>query len=130
MNQGDNNNGAVAGSFTLAAQLPNGKSLTFSGYVLQAESLTDVNTKLDMAVAVVERQRLHAEIPELEAKLEQHLRAKRQSEAIIKEVSGKDRPTSQDKQMLNTHRVNITMLDEEIKRGSEAIEKARLQFAA
>lgn len=119
---------AVAGSFAINAQLPNGKTLNFSGYVLQGESLADINTKVDLAMGVVERQRLHSEIPELEAKVEQYEKARKQSEAIIKELTGKDRQTSQDKQQLNTHRVNITMLDEEIERGHKAIQKARAQF--
>ena len=71
MNQGDNDGGRVAGSYTLTAQLPNGKQLTLSGYILADDGVDDLNKRLDVAAQVVERQRLAAEVPELEAKLAQ-----------------------------------------------------------
>jgi hypothetical protein len=125
MNAGDNDGGRVAGSFTFQCQMPNGKSLSFSGYVLAGQTPKELNQHLDIAAAVVERQRLAAEIPTLETKLEQTEKAKRQFEAIIEELAGKDRLTSQEKQQLNTMRVNIKSLDDEIRLGEIAIAEAR-----
>jgi seryl-tRNA synthetase len=120
----DNDGGRVAGSYTMQAQLPNGKSLTFSGYVLASDTVDDVHKRLDVAAQVVERQRLAAEIPELEKKLEQVEKAKKQVETIIEDLGGKDRLSSQEKQQLNTMRVNLKSLDDEIRRGQIAIADA------
>jgi len=128
--QGNNNGGAVAGSFTMSAQMPNGKSLTFSGYILQGEALADINEKLDVASAVVERQRLASEIPVLEKTMEQQTKARGQVEAIIGELSGKEKLTSQEKQQLNTMRVNLKSIDDDIRKGEVAISDARRQLAA
>ena len=125
MSVGDNNSGAVAGSFTLSAQLPNGKSLTFSGYVLQGETRADIDTKLDVAALVVERQRLAAEVPELEKKLEQYVQAREQVETIIAELTGYEKLTSTQKQQLNTMRVNLKKIDGDIEKGKAAIAEAR-----
>ena len=130
MNQGDNNGGAVAGSFTMQAQLPNGKSLTFSGYVLQGEALADINAKLDVASAVVERQRKIAEIPVLEADLDQKLRQKTHMESHLIELQGKDKLTSQEKQLINTYTVSLKNSDEDIAKGVKAITEARRELAA
>ena len=127
---GDNAGGTVAGSFNLSAQMPNGKSMTFSGYVLQGETLAEINAKIDLAMQAVERQRLAAEIPELEKKLEQTESAKSQVETIIKDLGTKERLTSMEKQQLNTMRVNLAQIDADIRRGEIAIANARRQTAA
>ena len=124
MNQGDNDGGRVAGSYTLTAQLPNGKQMTFSGYVLAEDDEAALNTRLDVAMKVVERQRMIAEIPELEKKLEQTEETKRQVETIIEDLGGKDKLNSQEKQTLNTMRVNIKKIDDDIRRGQVAIANA------
>lgn len=130
MNQGDNDAGRVAGSFTFQAQMPNGKSLSFSGYVLAGQTPEEVNRHLDMAAAVVERQRLAAEIPTLETKLIQTEDTRRQLIEIISELSSKERPTSQEKNHLNTHRVNLQNVERQIVAGQEAIAEARRSLAA
>lgn len=127
---GDNDNGRVAGSFTFQAQMPNGKSLSFSGYVLAGSSIEEVNKHLDMAATVVERQRLAAEIPELEKKLEQTEIARSQVETIIVDLSTREKVTSQDKQQLNTMRINRKKLEDDIARGRAAIQDARQKLAA
>jgi hypothetical protein len=125
VNQGDNDGGRVAGSFTFQCQMPNGKSLSFSGYVLAGQTESEVNKHLDIAAAVVERQRLAAEIPTLETKLEQTCKAKDQVEHIIEDLSSRERLSSQEKQQLNTMRVNLKSLDDEIRKGEIAIAEAR-----
>jgi len=123
--QGDNNLGAVAGSFTLSAQLCNGKQLTFSGYVLQGETESEVNAKLDLACKVVDRQRMFSEIPELEAKLDGHRSAHDQITDILSDLVKKEKPNSQEKQMINTHTVNLKNIKREIERGTKAIIEAK-----
>ena len=136
---GNNDNGAVAGSFNFAAQMPNGKSLTFSGYILQGESISDVHAKLDLAAAVVERQRLIAEIPELQAKLDQQLQAMKQAQDIVKdaarrhsEMIGKDRLTTSEKvqiekydEMMAAHQSNIAHLETSVAKGRLAVAEAK-----
>jgi hypothetical protein len=136
---GDNDKGAVAGSFNFAAQMPNGKSLTFSGYILQGESLEDINAKLDIAEAVVERQRRIAEIPELEAKLDQQMQSMRQAQDIIKdaarrhsEMIGKDRLTTSEKvqvekydEMVQAHQSNLAHLETSVAKGRLAVAEAK-----
>jgi len=123
--QGDNNLGAVAGSFTLSAQLCNGKQLTFSGYVLQGETESEVNAKLDLACKVVDRQRMFSEIPELEAKLDGHRSAHEQISDILSGLAAKTKRSSTEEQTMNTHKVNLKRLEKEIERGTEAIIEAK-----
>ena len=125
INQGSNAGGAVSGSFTLSAQMPNGKSLAFSGYILQGEAVADVNSKLDLAASVVERQRLAAEIPVLEKALEQQIKAKAQFEGIVEELGGKERLSTTEREKQNAMRINLKAIDDEIRRGEIAIADAR-----
>lgn len=115
----------VAGSFQYGAQLPNGKSLSFSGYVIEGDTLEDINMKLDVAAQAIERQRLKAEVPELEAKLAEYQKRLEQTEDAIKDILGKDKPSSQDKQTLNTLNMNKKVLEKEVEVGLLAIQKAK-----
>jgi hypothetical protein len=124
VDQGNNNGGAVAGSFTMSAQLPNGKNVTFSGYVLQGEDVGTVNDKLDLAAACIERQRLIAEIPVLEKELSMREDAKSQLETIISSLTGKDKLVQREKDALHQHRVNLQKVDEDIRKGQKAIATA------
>ena len=136
---GDNDKGAVAGSFNFAAQMPNGKSLTFSGYILQGESIDDINAKVDLAERVVERQRRIAEIPELEGKLEQYEHAMQQAQDIVADayrrhntLQGKERLTTSEKQQADKfdeqvaqHQANIGRLEVQIAKGKLAVAEAK-----
>jgi len=129
MSAGDNDNGRVAGSFTFQAQMPNGKSLSFSGYILAGQTEAEANITLDMAAKVVERQRLIAEIPELEKKLEQVELGKTQVETIIEDLTSREgKLSSQDKQHLNTMRINLKNLIKQSEAGHEAIQAAKSQY--
>ena len=136
---GNNDGGAVAGSFNFAAQLPNGKSLTFSGYILQGEKIDAIHQKLDLAAAVVERQRRIAEIPELEAKLDQTMLAMRQAQDIVRdtakrheELAGKERLSTSEKvqvekfdEQMSAHKGNIDRLEFQVAKGRLAIAEAK-----
>jgi TolA-binding protein len=125
MNQGDNDGGRVAGSYTMSAQLPNGKQLTLSGYILADDGLDDLNRRLDVAAQVVERQRVAAEIPELEAKLQQREDQLNQMLGIIEELSGKDKLSSRETENLRTMKTNLKMVNDNIEAGKAALAKSR-----
>jgi hypothetical protein len=135
MNLGDNNSDAalgraVEGTISLTAQLPNGKSIQMSGYVLTGDTLSDINIKLDVMVAAIERQRLIAEVPELEVKLLQLMDARTQMQAILETTSAKSKKTSQDVQHETTARINIKKLDADIERGEQKVAEAKRAAAA
>ena len=141
MHQGDNNGGAVAGSFNFAAQLPNGKSLTFSGYVLAGESMDEIDRKLDIAAKAVDRQRMIAEIPELEMKLLQLQEGRQQSMDIIASTTtematvdrkgpGYRQKSAQLELQIQNHSVTIKKYDRDIARGSEVLANARAMAQA
>lgn len=115
----------VAGNFQFQAQLPNGKAFSVSCYVFKDEDEDSLNARVDLVARVIERQRMIAEIPELESKLDQMEDARRQVETIIEDISGKDKPSSQERNQLNTMRVNLRKIDADIAKGKEAIGAAR-----
>jgi hypothetical protein len=132
---------AVVGSFNFSAQLPNGKSLTFSGYVLAGESMDEIDRKLDIAAKAVDRQRMIAEIPELEMKLQQLQEGRQQSMDIIASATselgkldnkgpGYRNKAAQHELQINNHRVTIAKYDREIARGSEVLANARAMAQA
>lgn len=65
----------VLGNFTIQAQAPMGKTFTVSGYIYANDGKDEVNRQIDLLHDVIDRQRLKAEIPELEARLEQREQA-------------------------------------------------------
>ena len=125
----DNDDGRVAGSFTFQAQMPNGKTLSFAGYLLAGQTTAEINRHLDQAAAAVERQRLIAEIPTLEISLKQKRQAREQMESALEDLAAKERPTAQEKNSMNTFRVNLKRVDSDIDEGVQAIQDAR-QLAA
>ena len=65
----------VLGNFTIQAQAPMGKTFTVSGYIYAGDGKDEVNAQIDLLHDVIDRQRLKAELPELEARLEQRMQA-------------------------------------------------------
>jgi hypothetical protein len=65
----------VLGNFTIQAQAPMGKTFTVSGYIYAGDDKNEVNAQIDLLHDVIDRQRLKAELPELEARLEQRMQA-------------------------------------------------------
>jgi predicted RNase H-like nuclease (RuvC/YqgF family) len=126
INQGaDAAQARVAGSYNFAAQLPNGKSLTMSGYIIEGDTLADVNMKLDFTAQAIERQRLKAEVPELEAKLDNLKKTLVQIDTMIEDMKGKERLSAQEKQNINTLTVNRKKVESDIADGMAAVERAK-----
>lgn len=117
------------GNFTLQAQMPLGKSITMSGYIYSKSTPEAINKQIDMMHDVLDRQRLRAEIPELEIKLDQRvvqLGQIRDHMVMLgnKKEAGKSL-TSQEKKMLDELAVNTERLKEDIVKGQKAIDDAK-----
>lgn len=115
----------VAGSFQYAAQLPNGKSLSFSGYIVEGDTLADINMKMDVAAEAIERQRMKAEVPELESKLDNLKHTLTQVNTIIEDLSSGRKLSSQEQQQLNTMKVNRKSIEAQIDEGTAAVARAK-----
>ena len=123
---GDNDGGRVAGSYTFAATLPNGKQCTINGYILADDDVESINKRMDVAAAVVERQRRIAEIPELEAKLQAVKDARSQLIVLAEDLSTPGKKINgQARQYLDQHSVNLRKNEEQIARGELAVMEAK-----
>ena len=122
-------NRTITGTFNLQAQLPNGRSITVQSYVYSDDKAVDVNGRLDAFQEAIERQRTRCEIPELEARREQHVQALQNALAVIKELEEKARTpnglSSQERMNLNNLRTSIKRTNEEIEKGAGAIAEAK-----
>ena len=123
--------GVPMANFTLQAQLAgqSGRTMGIQGVIYEGESIESLNARLDALQAVIERQRTRCEIPELEARRDQMVKGMEQAREVLTELENrmKDGGTlsSQERANVNTMRVNIKKVSEEIKRGEEAIGEAR-----
>ncbi len=128
----------VMGNFQLAAQLPNGRNITMSGYLVSGESMESLNERLDMVQAVMERQRVRCEIPVLEGARDQLLQAIRDSEGALSSLEDRQlkgaKMTSQEKLNMNNLKTSIKSLQDRLPKAeaavSEAKQKAGLEKAA
>ena len=123
----------VTGNFTIQAQLPMGKSITVSGYVYSNNNLDDINKQVDMFHDLIDRQRTRAEIPELEAKLEQRRVALGQMKDALESLSKKQHAgklSSAERKMVDDMNTSIGRINEDIEKGIEAIAKAKLEVGA
>lgn len=122
---------AITGQFSLTAQLAgnSGRTMGITGYIYDGESLESLNSRLDMLQEVIERQRVRAEIPELEAKREQMIKGMQQAREILSDfetrVKNGDSLSSQERMNMKNMRVNIAKVTEEIDKGAEAIQEAK-----
>lgn len=120
---------AVMGNFTIQANMPNGKNLTISGYLLEGESKESLDERLDLLQDVTDRQRTRAEIPELEIKRDRILEALGQMKDVlvsleVKQAGGK-KLTSQETLMLNNMNTSIAKGKDDLEKGNAAIAAAK-----
>lgn len=117
------------GTFQLSAELPNKRGIGCSISVLQGETLEDINAKLDLAQAAIERQRTRCEIPELEAARDQRLKALEQARAVLSDLESRQRNgeklSSNDLMTIRNLRTNIEKAKEDIEKGDAAIVEAK-----
>lgn len=121
---------AIMGNFQLSAQAPDGKTLSFSGYLFSGESVESLNQRIDLIHEVMDRQRTLAEIPELEKKLvaaEQRLRDYRDfcNGLVAKQQKAPKTLSGQEKQQLDVMDVNIKKAVEDIEEGKRVIAEAK-----
>src|SRR5258708_36275116 len=124
---------AITGQFTLNAQLAgnSGRAMSVLGYIYDGESQESLNDRLDVIQEIIERQRLRAEIPELEAKREQMIKGMNQAREVLADLEDRQKNgqslSSQERMNLKNMKVNIAKVDEEITKGEEAIKEAKLK---
>lgn len=118
----------VTGNFTIQAQMPMGKTITVSGYLYEGESIESVNGRVNIFHDIVDFQRTRAEIPELEAKLDQRVVQLGQMRDALTELEAKKlngKLSSQEKQMLGNMETSIVKVMEDIAKGEEAVAAAK-----
>lgn len=125
----DTKSAAVLGNFQLSAQLPNGQTLAFTGYVFDGESKEAVEDRVDIFQDIIARQRARCEVPELEARLDMALRNMRSMHDTLSELETKKdggvKLTAQERQTINNLRVNMRHADEEIEKGKKSIDETK-----
>lgn len=123
----------AVGSYEIVANLANasGKQMKVSGYVYSDDDEAQLNARLDLVQRVVDRQRAKAEIPELEAKLDQMLKGIEQAKQALVDLEERNRRgesmTSSERQQINNIRVSVKKMMEEADKGREAIQEAKLK---
>jgi hypothetical protein len=123
------------GNFSLNATLAgsSGRSVQMAGYIYSDDDIDTLNARLDLYEAVVERQRIKAEIPELEAKREQMLKGLDQAREVLADMHEKQKNggqlSSQERMNMKNLGVNIDKMADEIDRGTAAIEEAKRKAA-
>lgn len=125
----DTQNTAITGNFNMTAQMPNGRTVAVAGYIYDGESIQSLNERMDSLYASMERQRRKAELPELELKLEQLMKAAEQHndayEKLVDRQKSGDKLSSQEKMAMTNYPVSIKHIMEEVDKGRVEIDIAR-----
>lgn len=120
---------AVTGNFTIQATLPQGKQVTFSGYLYDGESIESVNQRVDLLHDAIDRQRTRAEIPELEVILENSMKRlveiKQHYAVLLDKKAQGNKLSTQEKQALDVMDINVKKHAEDIEIGREKIAAAK-----
>jgi hypothetical protein len=124
----------TTGSFTIQAQMPQGKSITMSGYIYSTSSTEAINKQVDLFSDVIDRARTKAEIPELEVKLQQRFVALEQQLSHIEMLQSKSKDgakklATNEAKMLENLLVSVKAIKKDIEKGKEEIEAAKLKVA-
>ena len=119
----------VLGNFTIQAQAPMGKTFTVSGYIYSTQGEEEINQQIDKLHRVVDRQRLKAEIPELEARLEQRTQALTDVRDHFMKLEEQKRNgikmSTASRTNFENAQVTIKKLTEEVQKGIDAISDAK-----
>lgn len=121
----------AVGNFHLSQDMPNGRKMDMSCYLLAGETVADLNQRIDDAMAVMERQRRRLEIPLLEAALEKDKEGLANQldafNALLERAkgNGKRLTSSEQTHVQTTYPANIKALKERIERGEAEIAKAK-----
>lgn len=119
----------VTGNYTIQGAMPMGKSITMSGYIYASNTVEGINKQIDTMHDVMDRQRLRAEIPELEAKMDQRMAGMRNMkdalEALQAKKVGGAKLSSAEKKMVDDMITSIRVVSQDIDKGLIAIEDAK-----
>lgn len=130
----------IMGNFQITTQLPNGRSIVMSGYLIHGESQESLNGKLDQLQEVMERQRLRCEVPVLEHAREMIVQQtvdlqaamKGQEDALAKlkerELQGK-KLTSSEKMHMNTLQQQLGNMETSVKANEKKLADADKSIA-
>lgn len=137
----------TTGNFTIQASLPQGKSITMSGYVFAKNTQEEISKQIDTFHDVIDRQRARAEIPELEARLDVKFAELRNHkdhvESIIKArqkildetangvrlSSVKKKAVDDNQSVIDNMMTSIAKLEKDIDKGLDAIKTAKEKVA-
>ena len=119
----------VTGNYTLQGAMPMGKSITMSGYIYASNTNEGINRQIDMMHDILDRQRLRAEIPELEAKMDQRMAGMRNMKDALEELQSKKvaggKLSSAQKKMVDDMITSIKVVSKDIDKGLMAIQEAK-----
>jgi len=119
----------TTGNFTIQATMPNGKSIIMSGYIYSHNTSEEISKQIDIYHDVVDRQRTKAEIPELQAKLEQKIRNLHQLKDSMTNLKSKKlnggKLSSAENKMIADLATNVVVIEKDIDDGRDAIEAAK-----
>lgn len=120
---------AVMGNYQLTATMANGKTFNVSGYLFSGESVESINGRVDLLHEVMDRQRVRAEIPELEIVRENKITHLSQQEKVLagllEQKANGEKLTSSQKQLIENMSVSITALKSDIDKGTQLIAEAK-----
>jgi hypothetical protein len=120
----------VTGNYTIQAQLgKSGKSFTVSGYIYSHNDAASINKQVDLMHDVVDRQQTRAEIPILEATLEQRILQLSQVRDHLTGLNVKNEQagklSSAEKKNIQDLNGSISVLLKDIEKGEQAIADAK-----
>lgn len=121
------------GSATLNAQLPHGKNMAINVYLFEGEDDAKINTRLDQFFRVIDRQRARAEVPELEARRDQIVKALRDQKDSLEGLNNKRKNlpanktklSSNEEQMAANLGVTIERTIKDLQDAEKAIEETK-----
>jgi hypothetical protein len=133
----------IVGSFQISGDIPNGRSIVFSGHVTSIDSIDEINEQVDMFMSIINRQRAKYEIEIIEVKLfqkqqalEQQLNAKKETENALnklttKQESGKKLSSAEGHNLtqlqnaLSAWDTNIPVCERDVEKVSEELARVK-----
>lgn len=116
----------TTGNFTLQTQLTSATTLTMSGYIFSRNTLEDISKQVDLYANVIDRQRSIANIPNIEARLQQDIKALQQ---LVDSANNLKSKVDSGKKLATAEKAQWGNLDTTIKQYQEAIEKGHRDLA-
>ena len=120
---------AITGNFNLTATLgQSGKSMQVAGYIYDGESQESLEGRIAIMRDIMDKEKILAEIPELEARREQLIKGLSQAGDVLAELKEKQEKgtlSSQERLNMRNHSTNLKRMQEEIDKGTQAIAQAK-----